>query len=26
MEVGEGQADEDECAGKPANDAFHNVR
>ena len=25
MVVGEGQADEDEGAGKPANDAFHNV-
>ncbi len=26
MVMGEGKADEDECAGKPANDAFHNVR
>ena len=24
MVVGEGKADEDECAGKPANDAFHS--
>jgi len=26
MEVGEGQADEDEGTGKPANDTFHTVR